>query len=56
MVRHGLWQCLDAEEALDVVRLLCYETLHVRLCQLGPASSGGPSVVFLVTKEVSSRG
>jgi hypothetical protein len=35
---YGPWWCRGAEEALDVVRLLCSDTLHVMLCWLGPAS------------------
>ena len=34
----GLWRCLGAEEALGIVRLLCSDTLCVKLCRLGPAS------------------
>jgi hypothetical protein len=35
----GPWRCHGAEEALCVVRLLCSDTLSVRLCRLGPAST-----------------
>jgi hypothetical protein len=35
----GPWRCRGAEEALGVVRLLCSNTLSVRLCWLGPAST-----------------
>jgi hypothetical protein len=35
---YGPWRCHGAEEALGVVRLLCSDTLHVRLCRFGPAS------------------
>jgi hypothetical protein len=38
VVRPGPCRCLGAEEALGVVRLLYYDTLRVRLCQLGPTS------------------
>ena len=34
----GLRRCCGAEEALGVIRLLCSDTRHVRLCRLGPAS------------------
>jgi hypothetical protein len=34
----GPWQCRGAEEALGTIRLLCSDTLRVRLCRLGPAS------------------
>jgi hypothetical protein len=53
---YGSWRCHGAEEALGIVRLLCSDTLCVKLCQLGPASLGGLSGVFLEVKEVSSRG
>jgi hypothetical protein len=52
----GLWQYHGAKEALGIIWLLCSNTLRVRLCRLGPASLGGPSGVFLVAKEVGSRG
>jgi hypothetical protein len=35
----GPRQCRGAEEALGVVRLACSNTLSVRLCRLGSASS-----------------
>jgi hypothetical protein len=35
----GPWRCHGAEEALNVVRLLCSDTLSVRLCRLGPSST-----------------
>jgi hypothetical protein len=35
---YGPWRCHGAEEALGVVRLLCSDTLRVRLCRLGPTS------------------
>jgi hypothetical protein len=34
----GQWRCHGAEEALGVVRLLCSDTLSVRLCRLRLAS------------------
>jgi hypothetical protein len=34
----GPWRCHGAEEALDIVPLLCSDTLQVRLCRLRPAS------------------
>jgi len=37
-MRYGPWRCCGAKEALGIVRLLCSDTLHVMLCQLGPAS------------------
>ena len=52
----GPWLCGRAEEALGVVRLACSDTLSVRLLRLGLASPGAPSGVFLVAREVSSRG
>jgi hypothetical protein len=55
-MRCGSWWCYGAEEALGVVRLLCSDTLHVRLCRLRLASPDGPSGVFLAVKEVSFRG
>ena len=36
MASCGLWRCRGAEEALGIVRLLCSNTLNVRLCRLGP--------------------
>jgi hypothetical protein len=33
----GSWRCRGAEEVLGVIRLLCSDTLRVRLCRLGPA-------------------
>jgi hypothetical protein len=38
VVLYGLWRCCGAEEALGIVRLLCSDTLRVRLCRLGLAS------------------
>jgi hypothetical protein len=35
----GLWRCCGVEEALGVIRLLCSDTLSVRLCQLGLGST-----------------
>jgi hypothetical protein len=35
----GSWHCRGAEEDLGVVRLLSSDTLSVRLCWLGPAST-----------------
>jgi hypothetical protein len=32
------WWCRGAEEASSVVRLLCSDTLRIRLCRFGPAS------------------
>jgi hypothetical protein len=37
-MRCGPWRCRGAKEALGNVRLLYSDTLHVRLCWLGPAS------------------
>jgi hypothetical protein len=33
------WRCRGAEEALGVIRLLCSDTLSVKLCRLGLAST-----------------
>jgi hypothetical protein len=35
----GPWRCRGAKEALGVIRLLCSDTLSVRLCRLRPAST-----------------
>jgi hypothetical protein len=37
-MHYGPCRCRGAEEALGIVRLLCSDTLHVRLCRLGLAS------------------
>jgi hypothetical protein len=52
----GPWRCHEAEEALDVVQLLCSDTLHVSCVDLDWPPLGEPSGVFLVVKEVGSRG
>ena len=56
MVLYGRWRCHRAKEALGVGRLFYSDTLCVRLCWLGPTSPGGSSGVFLMVKEVGSRG
>jgi hypothetical protein len=35
----GPWRCCGAEQTLGVVRLLCSDTLSVRMCRLGPAAT-----------------
>ena len=39
MASCGPWCCSGAEEALGVVWWLCSDTLSVKLCRLGPAST-----------------
>ena len=51
----GPWQCRGAEEALVVIRLLCFDTLSVKICRLGPVSTRSASGGFLVLKEAGLR-
>jgi hypothetical protein len=43
VVLYGPWQYCGAEEALGIIRLLCLDTMSVRLCRLRTAS---PRCVF----------